>query len=43
MELRERIEEACEEVTEEMCRKACRSVIHRFRDCLNRDGHFLSS
>ncbi len=43
VELRERIEEACEEVTEEMCRKACRSVIHRFRDCLNRDGHFLSS
>ncbi|CAF3853183.1 unnamed protein product [Rotaria sp. Silwood1] len=43
MELQERIEEACEEVTEEMCRKACRSVVHRFRDCLNNDGHFLSS
>ena len=43
MELRERIEEACEEVTEEMCRKACRSVVHRFHDCLNNDGHFLSS
>ena len=36
MELQERIKNACEEVTEEMCRKACCSVMHRFRDCLNK-------
>ena len=41
VELRERIEEACEEVTEEMCRKARRSVVQRFGDCLDHEGHFL--
>ncbi|CAF4233993.1 unnamed protein product [Rotaria sp. Silwood2] len=42
MELQQSIEEACEQVTEEMCRKACRSVMQRLRDCLHREGHFLS-
>jgi hypothetical protein len=41
MELQQSIEEACEQVTEEMCRKACRSVMQRFHDCLNCEGHFL--
>jgi hypothetical protein len=42
MELQQIIEEAYEQVTEEMCRKACRSVMQRFCDCLNYEGHFFS-
>lgn len=39
VQLQNRIEQACTQVTEAMCHEACHSVVQRFRDCLNQEGH----
>ena len=43
MQLQKRIQEACARITKAMYRKVCHSVAQRLRDCLAKDGQFLSS
>ena len=43
MQLQNRIQEACGGITKAMGRKVCHSVAQRLRDCLEKDGQFLSS
>ena len=43
MQLQNRVQEACAGITKAMCRKVCHFVTQRVRDCLEKDGQFLSS
>ena len=43
MQLQNRIQEPCAGITKAMCRKVCYFVAQRLRDCLQKDGQFLSS
>ena len=43
IQLQDRIQEACAGITKVTCRKVCHSVAQRLRDCLEKDGQFLSS
>ena len=43
MQLQNKIREACAGITKVMYREVCHSVVQRLRDCLEKDGQFLSS
>ena len=43
MRLQNRIQEACAGITKLTCRKVDHFVAQRLRDCLEKDGQFLSS
>ena len=43
MQLQNRIQEVCAETTKAMCQKVCHSSAQRLRDCLEKDGQFLST